>query len=84
MKQEKQRFNVSIDFDLFELLQEYSDLSNLSKSEIIEAWIREASPELEKLIKLYGAIERASDDDLEQIKGELMRLAKEKGVELDD
>lgn len=84
MKQEKQRFNVSIDSDLFELLETYSDLSNMSKSELIEAWIREASPELEKLIKLYGAIERASDDDLEQIKAELVRLAKDKGIDLDD
>lgn len=84
MRQEKQRFNVSIDLDLFELLQEYSDLSNMSKSDIIEAWIREASPELEKLIKLYGAIERASDDELDQIKAELVRLAKDKGIDLDD
>lgn len=84
MKQEKQRFNVSIDSDLFELLETYSDLSNMSKSELIEAWIREASPELEKLIKLYGAIERASDDELDQIKADLVRLARDKGIELDD
>lgn len=84
MKQEKQRFNVSIDLDLFELLETYSDLSNMSKSDIIEGWIREASPELEKLVKLYGAIERASDDDLEQIKAELVRLANDKGIDLDD
>lgn len=74
MKPLKKRLTISLDYDLFEVLDEYSKVAELSKSDIVEAWIREASPQLEILIKMYGTIETASDTQLSEIKCKLERI----------
>lgn len=74
MENNKKRMTITIDQELHDLVEEYSTVSGLSKSTIIEGWIREASGGIRQLINLYGMIDTASDDQLSQIEGELVRL----------
>lgn len=74
MKQAKKRFTVTMDSDLLLTLETYSAVSGLTKSEIIEGWLREASPALEGLIELYAKIETVSESDLDQIQAVLEGL----------
>ena len=74
MENNKKRMTITIDQELHDLVEEYSTVSGLSKSTIIGGWIREASGGIRQLINLYGMIDTASDDQLSQIEGELVRL----------
>lgn len=69
MKQdEKKRLTLTLDAELLLLLETYSAVSEMTKSEIVEGWLREAAPSLENLIELYAKIETATDEDLDQIR----------------
>lgn len=74
MKQSKKRLTLSLDQDLFDQLARYSEAIGITKSDIVESWIAEASPKLEILIEMHSMLESASEDQLSEIQGKLERI----------
>lgn len=74
MKQSKKRLTLSLDQDLFDQLVRYSEVIGITKSDIVESWIAEASPKLEILIEMHSMLESASEDQLSEIQGKLERI----------